>query len=208
MPKFFNPNDIDFIKTISEEVVDYLVEQWITLFKVSVGESKTNLYGESLGKVYHAPASLMCIVDREPQTIIYEGFGSDKTQAVEFRFNRLRLRTETIPVLTDINGTDIPVGAIQNQKYGYPEQGDVIIFDNTYYEIGQVKQEQLLGGMQRMFTSGSAQSEDLRMSLIAVAHEVRRSKIQIEDRYPTYVPTTPTSFDSSGATFDNTNITF
>ena len=48
MPKFFNARDLDFIKTISEEIVDYVVEQAIVLFKVSVGETKTNLYGESI----------------------------------------------------------------------------------------------------------------------------------------------------------------
>ena len=30
MPKFFNAKDVDFIKTISEEVVDYVVEQAVT----------------------------------------------------------------------------------------------------------------------------------------------------------------------------------
>lgn len=72
MPKFFNAKDLDFIKTISEEIVDYVVEQAIVLFKVSVGETKTNLYGESLGKVWRAPSTLMCIVDREPINIVYE----------------------------------------------------------------------------------------------------------------------------------------
>ena len=182
MPKFFNGNDIKFLKTISEEVVDYVVEQWITLLKVSVGESKTNLYGESLGKVYHAPASLMCIVDREPQNIVHEGFGPDKEQAVEFRFNRLRLRDQTIPMITDINGQSVPADAIQNAKFGYPQEGDVIIYDNSYYEIGQVREEQLLGGMQRHFASGSSEPEDTRMHLIATAYLVRRSAIQIEDR--------------------------
>jgi len=92
MPKFFNSKDLDFIKTISEEVVDYVVEQAVTLFKVSVGETKTNLYGESLGKVWRAPSTIMAIVDREPMNVVYEGFGADKQQAVEFRFNRERLR--------------------------------------------------------------------------------------------------------------------
>jgi hypothetical protein len=71
MPKFFNSRDLNFIKTIAEEVVDYVVEQAVVLFKVSVGETKTNLYGESLGKVWHAPATLMCIVDREPSNVVY-----------------------------------------------------------------------------------------------------------------------------------------
>ena len=64
MAKFFHSKDLDFIKTIAEEVVDYVVQQSVTLFKVSVGETKTNLYGESLGKVYHQPANLMCIIQR------------------------------------------------------------------------------------------------------------------------------------------------
>lgn len=182
MPKFFHSRDLDFIKTISEEVVDYVVEQYTTLFKMSVGESKTNLYGESLGKVYHAPTELMCIVDREPQNIVHEGFGPDQTQAVEFRFNRLRLRTHEIPYIKTINGIDVPVDAIQNAQYGYPEIGDILEFDGSYYEIGQTNEEKLIGGSPRNFASGSTESEDPRMFLIATTFMVRRSQIQITDR--------------------------
>lgn len=170
------------MKTISEEVVDYVVEQWITLFKMSVGESKTNLYGESLGKVYHAPATLMCIVDREPQNIIYDGFGPDKSQTVTFSFNRQRLREHEIPQFHTSDNRELPADAIQNTQYGYPQIGDIVIFDNTYYEIDLVKQEKLLGGSPLTFPSGSTESDDNRMSLIVQAHMVRKSAIQIEDR--------------------------
>ena len=182
MPRFFNAKDLDFIRTISEEVVDYVVEQAVVLFKVSVGETKTNLYGESLGKIWHAPATLMCIVDREPTNVVYEGFGADKSQAVEFRFNRQRLRTETIPKLRDINGTLIPAGAIQNEQFGYPEIGDVILFDGAYYEIDNVRQSQLIGGSPEIYDKESGEFEDARMNLIATAFMVRRSQVQIEDR--------------------------
>lgn len=182
MPKFFHNRDIDFIKTISEEVVDYVVEQWITLFKMSVGETKTNLYGESLGKVYHAPATLMCIVDREPQSIIHEGFGPGQEQAVTFAFNIQRLRTHEIPQIRTIHDQKVPADAIQNTAQGYPEIGDIIIFDNTYYEIGQVQKEKLIGGSPLVFPTGSADSDDNRMSLVVTAHMVRKTAIQIEDR--------------------------
>jgi len=182
MPKFFHNRDIDFLKTISEEVVDYVVEQWITLFKMSVGESKTNLYGESIGKVYHEPATLMCIVDREPQTIVHEGFGSDKEQAVTFAFNRQRLRTHEIPNIRTINNNRIPAKAIQNAKYGYPQIGDIIIFDNTYYEISNVQEEKLLGGSPLVFPEGETESDDNRMSLVVTAHKVRKTSVQITDR--------------------------
>ena len=124
MPKFFNSRDLDFIKTISEEVVDYVVEQAVTLFKVSVGETKTNLYGESLGKVWRAPSTIMAIVDREPMNVVYEGFGADSSQTVQFRFNRFTLE----------------------DKGFYPEIGDIIYHNDGYFEIDNVTEDFLIGG--------------------------------------------------------------
>tara|TARA_B110000259_G_scaffold111210_1_gene127054 strand:+ start:170 stop:730 length:561 start_codon:yes stop_codon:yes gene_type:complete len=184
MPKFFNARDLDFIKTISEEIVDYVVEQAIVLFKVSVGETKTNLYGESLGKVWHAPATLMAIVDREPQNVVYEGFGADKQQAVEFRFNRERIReiSYAVPKLRDINGTLIPADAIQNTEHGYPEIGDIILFDETYYEIDNVRESALIGGQPEIYDKENNTFNNTRMQLIATGFMVRRSQVQIDER--------------------------
>lgn len=183
MPKFYNANDLNFIKSIAEEVVDYVVEQAVTLFKVSVGETKTNLYGESLGKVWYQPADLMAIVDREPPGVNYEGeAGADRIQSVEFRFNIMRLRTETLPRFRDINGTLIPADAIQNTQYGYPEIGDVILFDESYYEIDNIRRTNLIGGSPKIYNKTTNEFEDARMFLIATSHMVRRSQIQIEDR--------------------------
>ena len=184
MPKFFNAKDLDFIKTISEEIVDYVVEQAIVLFKVSVGETKTNLYGESLGKVWRAPSTLMCIVDREPINIVYEGFGADKQGTVEFRFNiqRIRETSYAVPKVRDINGTLIPTEAIQNVEVGYPEIGDVILYDGIYYELDNVREPQWIGGSPEIYDKESNKFEDASNQLIATAIMVRRSQVQIEDR--------------------------
>ena len=183
MPKFFNSNDLDFIKSIAEEVVDYVVEQAITLFKISVGETKTNLYGESLGKVYYAPANLMAIVNRDEKSTNFDlEAGSDITQTVQFSFNRMRLRTSTLPRLRDINGTLIPADAIQNTQFGYPEIGDIIHFDESYYEIDNVKNSQLIGGSAKMYNKTSGEFEDARMFLLASCHRIRKSQVQLEDR--------------------------
>lgn len=184
MPKFFNARDLDFIKTISEEIVDYVVEQAVVLFKVSVGETKTNLYGESLGKVWRAPSTLMGIVDREPQNIVYEGFGADKSQTVEFRFNIQRLRDESysVPKVRDIDGVLVPTEAIQNIQVGYPEIGDVILFDGAYYEVGHITSNSLVGGSPEIYDQESGQFEDARATLTCQAHMVRRSQVQIDER--------------------------
>ena len=184
MPKFFNAKDLDFIKTISEEVVDYVVEQAVTLFKVSVGETKTNLYGESLGKIWRAPSTMMAIVDREPINVTYEGFGADKQGTVEFRFNRQRLREESyaVPKVRDINGTLVPTEAIQNLTAGYPEIGDVILYDTIYYEVDNVREPQWIGGSPEIFDKNSSTFESTNNTLITACHMVRKSQVQIDDR--------------------------
>ena len=184
MPKFFNSKDLDFIKTISEEVVDYIVEQAVTLFKVSVGETKTNLYGESLGKVWRAPSTMMAIVDREPMNVVYEGFGPDKQQAVEFRFNRQRIRetSYSVPKVRDINGTLVPTEAIQNLTAGYPQIGDIILFDKIFYEIDNVREPQWIGGSPEIYDKVSETFKNTSNQLIAIAFMVRRSQIQIDER--------------------------
>lgn len=184
MPKFFNSKDLDFIKTISEEVVDYVVEQAVTLFKISVGETKTNLYGESLGKIWREPSTIMAIVDREPINVTYEGFGADKQGTVEFRFNRQRLRETSyaVPKVRDINGTLVPTEAIQNLTAGYPEIGDIILYDTIYYEVDNVKEPQWIGGSPEIFDKNSSTFKSTNNTLIATAHMVRKSQVQIEDR--------------------------
>jgi len=184
MPKFFNSKDLDFIKTISEEVVDYVVEQAVTLFKVSVGETKTNLYGESLGKVWRKPSTMMAIVDREPININYEGFGADKQGTVEFRFNRQRIREESyaVPKVRDINGTLVPTEAIQNLTVGYPEIGDIVLYDEIYYEVDNVREPQWIGGSPEMYDKTTGQFVDASNTLIAACHMVRKSQVQIDDR--------------------------
>lgn len=183
MAKFFQNKDLNFLKTISEEVVNNVVEQLITLFKMSVGETKTNLYGESLGKVYHAPADLACIVDREPQNVIYEAFGPDREQGIEFRFMRHKLRTWDIPKLRDINGVVIKdADSIQNSQYGYPEIGDIIKFDKSYYEINHMREDKLVGGSPKVYDETTNTFDDARMEIIAIGFMVRRSQVQIEER--------------------------
>jgi hypothetical protein len=188
MPKFFHHRDLSFIKTIGEEVIDSVVEQFVTLFKVSVGESKTNLYGESLGKVYHAPTNLYCIVNREDPTFTYEGFGPDKEQPVTFSFKRERLRPygggtyQELPYLRDVNGVKVPVDAIQNTQYGYPQIGDIIKFNDRYYELATVRENRLAGGSPKIWNEETNSWDDSRVEIVATGMMVRKSQVQIENR--------------------------
>jgi hypothetical protein len=149
MARFALGRDIRFFEGISRELVDAVVTTAVILYKLIVEDSKTNLYGESLSKTYYQGMECNAMIQREDAQADYEGFGSDTSQNVEFRFNRFTLE----------------------DKGFYPEVGDIIFHNDGYFEIDNVREEQLIGGR-----------VDEKFSIICSTFMTRRSSIQTEMR--------------------------
>tara|TARA_B000000609_G_C24052459_1_gene282020 strand:+ start:170 stop:625 length:456 start_codon:yes stop_codon:yes gene_type:complete len=124
MARFVQQKDLAFFEKISKELVDVVVQTTVEIFKLSISESRTNLYGESLGKSYHPSVQVACLIEREESSIEYEGFGPDRAQNVEFRFNRFTLEEANL----------------------YPEIGDIIFHNNAYFEIDKTGENQMIYG--------------------------------------------------------------
>lgn len=149
MPRFALDRDINFFKSISRELVDAVIETTVVLYKLVIEDVKTNLYGESLNKSYYQGLECTAVIERDDTTVSYEGFGPDSGQNVQFRFNRFTLE----------------------DKGFYPEIGDIIYHNDAYFEIDNVREDQLIGGQ-----SGE------KFSLIVSTFMTRRSTIQTEER--------------------------
>jgi hypothetical protein len=149
MARFALSRDIRFFESIARELVDVVVETSVVLYKLIIEDSKTNLYGESLNKTYYQGLECTAMIERESSTTDYEGFGADKNQLVEFRFNRFTLE----------------------DKGFYPEVGDIIFHNNAYFEIDNIREDQLIGGQ-----------VDNKFSIICSTFMSRRSNIQTEMR--------------------------
>ncbi len=149
MARFALSRDIKFFESIARELVDVVVETSVVLYKLIIEDSKTNLYGESLNKTYYQGLECTALIERESSTTEYEGFGADKNQLVEFRFNRFTLE----------------------DKGFYPEVGDIIFHNNAYFEIDNIREDQLIGGQ-----------VDNKFSIICSTFMTRRSTIQTEMR--------------------------
>ena len=93
------------------------------------------------------------MIERQDTAATYEGFGSDITQTVDFRFNRFSLKDTGF----------------------YPEIGDIIFHNDAYFEIDNVREDQLIGG--RVETGGGEA-----FSIICSTFMSRRSSIQTEMR--------------------------
>ena len=151
MARFALARDIKFFEGISRELVDAVIETNVVLYKLIIENSKTNLYGESLNKTYYQGLNCTAVIAREDTTANYDAFGPDITQTVEFKFNRFTL----------------------NEKDFYPEIGDIIFHNNAYFEINNVREDQLIGGR-------TGESE--KFSIICQAFMSRRTTIQTEQR--------------------------
>jgi hypothetical protein len=149
MARFALDRDISFFKSISRELVDSVIQTTVVLYKLVISDAKTNLYGESLNKSYYQGLECTAVIERQDTSVTYEGFGSDQNQTAEFRFNRFTLE----------------------DKEFYPEIGDIIYHNDAYFEIDNIREDQLVGGR-----------PDEKFSIICSTFMTRRSSIQTEER--------------------------
>ena len=149
MPKFISDRDVRFFKHIAREIVDDVIENFCVLYKINLTDTKVNIYGEAIAKTWHPGVSLNVLIDKQQQAQNYEGFGANTNQTVTYKFDRFMLE----------------------EKSMYPEVGDVIYFDQSYYEINNVYEVQYTGGLPQY-----------NFSVVCDTFMVSKSLLNIEER--------------------------
>jgi hypothetical protein len=149
MARFVTQRDFEFIQHITRELIDETMDVAVILYKIVVASAKINIYGESVEKPRYTPVKVNAIVKYDKNTLERdEGFGSNQDQQVEFRFARRMLK-------------DVST---------YPEIGDVVGYNNHFYEIHNIAETQLIAGKPGFNTA-----------IICMAHLTRRTSIDIEE---------------------------
>ena len=124
MPKFVSNRDVTFFKGIARELVDEVIQNTLVLFKINLNETKVNIYGESMNKTWYPGVEVFGLIDKEPESAVYEGFGADTNQNIVFKLDRWMLEEKNI----------------------YPEIGDIIFWNESYFEIDNTNEIQMVGG--------------------------------------------------------------
>lgn len=152
MPLFLRGRDNSFFNLISQELTDYIIDTPIVVYKVDARHTETNLYGESPeGKSYSQGILLPCIIAHDDQIIETEEFGPTILQTVTFAFQRERIKA-----------------------FGfYPEIGDIIEYNNSFFEVSGVIENQLIGD--QIFQNHS---------IITTGQMVSRDKLNLEPLRP------------------------
>lgn len=126
--RYFSQRDMNLVNSVNAELMGDIIENLIKIFKISPDETQTNIYGETsaaTGKWYEPAIMISSLTERPEMSAEYDDFGPNRQQTHIFKLREKACK--------DLNF--------------YPEIGDIVEWNDRYYEVDNVVQEQLLGGV-------------------------------------------------------------
>ena len=150
MSKFVTKTDFEFFQHINREISSDVIDVSVILYQINLEYTNVNIYGEATEKVTYVGVELPASIKYgENRPLSDSGFGIDQTHDVQFNFVRRILQERKV----------------------YPEIGDIIYYNESFFEIDNITEAQLI-----------ANRPEYNNSIICFTHLTRRSDIQIEER--------------------------
>jgi|TARA_Y100000996_G_C22236481_1_gene525884 hypothetical protein len=152
--RFLPQRDLNVFERVNKELIgdlqsgkDGIINQQVVLYKVSVQDTMTNLYGEaSGGKRFKPGVKFACLIDAADFDYNNDEFGPDEQQTADFHILR--------QTLIDLNLV--------------PEVGDILEWNWAHFEINSINENQLIGGIQNNNWSVSCTTHRIRYSNLGV----------------------------------------
>ena len=158
MALFGGSRDISLFRHINKELINNIIQQSVGYYKIALDKTSSNLYGESLVKTYNDPILVNCLIERSSQEWTESEFGADVTRSINVRFLR--------DILVDINLV--------------PEVGDVVLWQENYYEIAGTIENQLFVGKDPSYAYDNTTDFGSSISIIVNAQYVRPEKLGLK----------------------------
>ena len=125
MALFGGQRDISLFKSVNRELLGDVITQQCSVYKLRLEETRFNLYGEATeGKFYNGPILFNVLIERRDQEYPESELGVDFAWGVTFKF--LRADLVDANVVMDV--------------------GDVILYQNGYYQVDEVISNQYFMG--------------------------------------------------------------
>jgi len=164
VPLFGSAEDASFVKNINKELLQNVIGNEVELYKLSLDDTKVNIYSEGTVKTYYNPIKVCAIIDNQ-QNVAEDGeVGLDKSRLTTFGFLRDHLKQIQFVI----------------------EVGDIIGWDNAYFEVDNILDGQYWIGRNNETLLGNEQNQlsnfyGLSVSVIAECHIARESSIQLSN---------------------------
>lgn len=124
MALFGSVRDIATFKIFTKELVEDVVSQEVGYYKVKLGDTQANIYGETTKRYFVGPVLIPCLIVRGDFSRVETDFGLDTDRKVDFRFFKDHLVEANV----------------------VPEVGDYVMYNEAYYEVDNVNENQYVLG--------------------------------------------------------------
>ena len=161
MSLYGRSKDIALFQGLNTELLHKIIEQQVGYYKVKSDDTPANMYGEAQNKTFIGPVLLKCLLDRGAQTATNDNFGVDRNRTLSARFLRNDLVDASV----------------------FPEIGDVILWNEDYYEVDNIVENQLIVGKDPSYPySDTVDDFGSSLSIIVEAHYTRPEKLGIKEQ--------------------------
>jgi hypothetical protein len=138
-----------------------VIEQKVGYYQVILDETPSNIYGENVSKKFTGPVLINCLLERGATESSTDDFGVDTSRALVVRFFKPHL---------------ITAGVI-------PNIGDIVLWDEDYYEVDNVNENQLIVGKDPSYSySDTVDDFGASGSIIITCHYTRPEKLGIKEQ--------------------------
>lgn len=157
---FGSARDFNLLTKINRELLSDVVEQEILYYKISLEDTSANLYGEALEKIFLTPVKLNCLITRGDQVITVDEMGPDLNRESSFAFLRKDLEDSVV----------------------VPEVGDILLWEENYYEVDTVRENQLFVGRDNSYNLTDYGAKfGKSVSIIVDCHLTRADRVGLID---------------------------
>jgi len=124
MALFGTQRDAKFLASINAELLNAIIDTEIEFYKLVVESSNSNIYGESTSKTYFDSILIPALITKENKSGQMDDYGHSYNRTAQFGISR----------------------DILEKANFYPEVGDIIKWDEEYYQLDNVDANQYFAG--------------------------------------------------------------
>lgn len=162
MAYFGRSRDISMFSNVNNELLGQVIEQKVGYYQVVLDETTPNIYGENLNKTFRGPVLINCLLERGAMESSNDDFGVDINRPLTVRFFRPHLISANV----------------------VPNIGDIILWNEDYYEIDNVVENQLVVGKDPNYAytdENGVPDAGTSLSIIVTCHYTRPERVGLRN---------------------------